>query len=347
MAVRVALGASRLRLVRDVLTENVLIAGCGGGVAVVVGYGILRWILFWMPQHSLPPAVHVGMDTSTLLFTLVVAIGAGLLFGIAPAVQATTPNLVTALKQDRSGTSGANPGRRVRGALVVTEITLAFVLLVASGLLMRSFVNLLDIDPGFDPTDVLTAGLPLTPAQHSDPAELNAYLDAIRAAVETVPGVRRVAMTSALPLQGWGYGVPYSIADRAGADRVNRRRAFFKTVSPSYVDALGITLLAGRVLNGTDTPAARRVAMINETFANREFPGENPIGRRILVQTIAPGNTALGPEVGWEIVGVVAGEKITGLGDAISAGMYVSDRQSPAYDVHLIVRTGVPPQSLE
>ncbi len=127
MAVRLALGASRRHLVRDVLIENVLIAGCGGVVAVVVGYVILRWILFWMPQHSLPPAVHVGMDMSTLLFTLMVAIGAGLLFGIAPAVQATTPNLVTALKQDRSGTSGANPGRRVRGALVVTEITLAFV----------------------------------------------------------------------------------------------------------------------------------------------------------------------------------------------------------------------------
>src|SRR4029453_18797100 len=141
---------------------------------------------------------------------------------------------------------------------VVAEIALAFVLLVASGLLMRSFFKLLDVDPGFDATNVLTAGLPIYPEQHPDPVELNTYLASIRAAVAAVPGVRETAMTSALPLEGWGFGIPYAIADRGLTDRVTRRRAFFKIVSPSYFDVLGIRLRAGRVLSDTDTAGARR-----------------------------------------------------------------------------------------
>ena len=220
-------------------------------------------------------------------------------------------------------------------------------LLVASGLLMRSFFKLLDIDPGFNATNVLTAGLPINQEQHPDPVELNAYLASISAAVEAVPGVRETAMTSALPLQGWGYGVPYSIADRELTDPANRRPAFFKIVSPSYFDALGIKLLAGRVLSDNDRAGAPPVALINETLAKREFPDEDPIGRRILVREIVPGKTEFGQEIAWEIVGVIAGEKITGLGDAISAGMYVSNQQSPTYGINLIVRAGMPPQSLQ
>jgi putative ABC transport system permease protein len=176
---------------------------------------------------------------------------------------------------------------------------------------------------------------------------LNTYLASIGAAVEAVPGVRTTAITSVLPLEGWGYGVPYSIAGREVADPVNRRPAFFKIVSPSYFNALAITLRAGRLLSDTDTAGAPPVALINETLANREFPDEDPIGRRILVQEIVPGTTELGREIAWEIVGVIAGEKITGLGDAISAGMYVSNQQSPTYGISLIVRADMPPQSLQ
>jgi putative ABC transport system permease protein len=154
-------------------------------------------------------------------------------------------------------------------------------------------------------------------------------------------------MTSALPLQGWGYGVPYSIAGREVADRAGRRPAFFKIVSPSYFDALGIKLRAGRLLRATDAAGAPRVALINETLSRREFPDEDPIGQRILAREIVPGQTAFGQQVAWEIVGVVAGEKVTGLGDEFSAGMYVSNQQSSTYAVNLIVRAGVPPQSLQ
>jgi len=345
IAVRAALGASRWVLARQLLIENLLLSACGGIVGVGVGYAILKWIQSLIPPYTLPPAVDVGMDASVLLFTLTAAIVTGLLFGLAPAAR-TNPNLVSALKGAGPGTTAGSPGRRARGVLVVAEIALSFVLLVASGLLMRSFVKLLDVDPGFKAAKVLTAGLPVDQGQHPDPIELNAYLDSITAAVEAVPGVRETAITSALPLQGWGYGVPYAITGRELTDRASRRSAFFKIVSPSYFHALGIRLLAGRVLSGRDLAGGPPVTLINETLARREFAGEDPIGRRILVRELVPGKTDYGEQIAWEIVGVIAGEKITGLDDDISAGMYVSNRQSPTYAVNLIVRTDVPPHSL-
>jgi putative ABC transport system permease protein len=130
-------------------------------------------------------------------------------------------------------------------------------------------------------------------------------------------------------------------------DAASRRPAYFKIVSPSYFDTLGIKLLAGRVLNDNDVAGAPRVALINETLAKREFPGEDAIGRRILVREIEAGKTEFGQQIAWEIVGIVASEKINGLGDDISAGMYVSNQQSPTYRINLIVRAGMPPESLQ
>jgi putative ABC transport system permease protein len=347
IAVRAALGASRWRLVRQLLIEHVVLSACGGILGVGVGYAMLQWIQSLIPPDTLPPAVDIGMDSSVLLFTSIGAVVTGLLFGVAPAAQATNPSLVSALKEGGHGRTAGSPGRRVRSALVIAEVAVAFVLLVASGLLMRSFFRLLDIDPGFTAANVLTAGLPINQEQHPDPVQLNAYLASIRGAVEAVPGVRETAITSALPLQGWGYGVPYSIAGRQLTDGANRRPAFFKIVSPSYFDTLGIKLLAGRLLRDSDMPGGPPAAVINETLAKREFPGEDPIGHRILVREIVPGRTDFGEPIAWEIVGIIAGERITGMADEISAGMYVSNDQSPTYGINLIVRADLPPQSLQ
>jgi putative ABC transport system permease protein len=347
LAVRAALGASRWHLARQLLVETVVVSLCGGVVGVGVGYAMMKWIQSLIPPSTLPPAVDIRMDPSVVLFTLTVAVVTGLLFGGAPAAQMTNPSPASTLTEGRHGATAGRRGRRLRGSLVVAEIALAFVLLVASGLLMRSFLELLEIDPGFNATNVLTAGLPINPEEHPDPVELNAYLASITAAVHAVPGVRETAVTSALPLQGWGYGVPYSIAGRELRDLTDRRPAFFKMVSPSYFEALGIKLLAGRMLSDYDLAGAAPVTLINETLAKREFPDENPIGRRILVREIVPGKTEFGQEIAWEIVGVIASEKITGLGDATSAGMYVSNQQSPTYGINLIVRAGVPPRPLQ
>ena len=346
MAVRAAHGASRWRLVRQLLIEHVVIAVCGGIAGVGVGYAMLTWITSLLPRYSLPPAVEINLDTSVLLFTLVVAAATGVLFGSVPATQATKPDLVSALQEGRRGTT-AGSSSHLRAVLVVAQIALAFVLLVASGLMMRSVFELLDVNPGFDATDALTAGLPLNPVHHPDPAELNTYVAGILGAVQAVPGVRATAVTSALPLEGWGFGVPYAIAGRPPAAGQRRSRAFFKIVSPSYFHALGIALRSGRMLNDRDTAGAPPVAVINEALARREFPDESPIGRRILVPELVPGKTEFGREIGWDIVGVIAGERITGLGDEISAGMYVSNQQSPTYSLNLIARADVPPLTLQ
>ena len=345
-ALRAALGAGRWRLARQCLTEHVVLSVCGGIAGAGVAYSLIKWIRSLIPPSALPPAVDIGMDTSALLFTLIVAIGTGLLFGIVPAVRSTNPRLVGALVRGHATTAGT-PARRIRNVLVVAEIALAFVLLVGSGQLMRSFFKLLEVDLGFIAANVLTAGLPITQKQHPDPVELNTYLASIRAAVDAIPGVRETAITSVLPLRGWGYGLPYSIAGREQVDRDYRPSAFFKIVSPSYFHALGIKQLAGRVLSDNDRAGTPRVALINDMLAKREFANADPIGQRILVRELVPGKTGFGEEIAWEIVGVIASEKITGLGDEISAGMYVSNEQSPTHNIDLIVRAAMPPQSLQ
>ena len=347
MAVRVALGAGRWGLVRLVLLENMVISICGGIGGIGVGYALMKWIKSLIPPYTLPPAVDIGINVSVLLFAMAAAIATGLVFGMAPAAQALKPTLVNTMKEAGHGTTKGAPGRRLRAALVIAQIALVFVLLVASGLLMRSFLKLVEVDPGFDVTNVLTAGLPIREEQHRDPVELNAYLASIRHAVNSVPGVRDTAITSALPLQGWGFGVPYSIAGRDAQDGLHRRSAFFKIVSPSYFDVLGIKLLAGRPLTDHDISGAPPVALINETLAKREFLDHNPIGHRIVARQIVAGKAALGPSIDWEIVGVVANEKINGLGDEVSPGIYVSYQQSPTYTINLVVRTGALPQSLQ
>jgi predicted permease len=346
MALRAALGARRWDVIRQLQIESVLISVCGGIVGVGVGYALVRWIRSLIPPYALPPAVDISLDMSVLLFTSATAVLTGLLTGGAAALQTPQADLAATLKEGGHGATTASARRRVRGGLVVAEIALAFVLLVASGLLMRSFFKLLDVDPGFDATNVLTAGLPISQDQYPDPVELNTYLGSIRAAVDAVPGVRRSAITSVLPLKGWGFGTRYRIAGRESADPANRRRAFFKIVSPSYFDALGIRVRTGRVLSNNDRAGAPPAAVINETLARREFPGEDPIGRRILAPEIVTGRTELGQEIAWEIVGVIANEKITGLGDDVTAGMYVSNEQSPTYGISLIVRADMPAASL-
>lgn len=346
-AVRAALGAGRWRLAQQSLTEHVVLSVCGGVAGAGVAYLMMKWIVSLIPPSALPPAVDIGMDSSALLFTFIVAVVTGVLFGMVPARRSMNPTLVDTLKNGSQATTLGGPARRIRSGLVVSEIALAFVLLVGSGQLMRSFFKLLEVDPGFVAANVLTAGLPITQRQHPDPAELNAYLASIRAAVEAVPSVRETAIASALPLRGWGYGLPYSIAGRGQADRGYRPSAFFKIVSPSYFHTLGIKRLAGRVLSENDRAGTPRVAVINQTLARREFANADPIGQRIVVRELVPGKTGFGEEIAWEIVGVIAGEKINGLGDEVSAGMYVSNEQSPTYTVDLIVRADMPPQALQ
>ncbi len=347
VAVRAALGAGRWRLIRQFLTENVILSVAGGVLGVGFGYAFMTGLKLLVPPNTLPAEADVKLNLHVLLFSLAISLLTGILFGMAPALQASSPDLGGAMKESGRSSTSSKTNRRLRDGLVVAEIALAFVLLAGSGLLLRSFSSLLHVDPGFDSTNVLTMNFPLAQSQYPDPAQLNRYLRGIQAAIEAVPGVRNAAVASALPLQGWGYGMPFQIVGQPELDRAHRPGGFFKMVSPSYFAALGIKLRQGRVLNEHDVQGAPPVTVINETFAKKYFPSQNPIGQRVRIQQIVPGQTALGPEIPWEIVGVIADEKISSLDDVTSAGFYMSNQQSPAYGVGLVVRGNLAPTALE
>jgi putative ABC transport system permease protein len=347
VVVRASLGAGRWALIRQFLVEHVLLAALGGALGILVGYVTMKGMLLLLPPFPFAREISIGLDGRVLVFAVGVAILTGVLFGLAPALQATKPDLASAMKEDNRSSSGSGSRRRLRDGLVVLEVALAFVLLVGSGLMMRSFLGLMNVDAGFDDTNILTMRLPMATESLPDAEQLNRYLSEVRTAVEAVPGVRQAAYSCAPPMQGTCYGMPMQPAGQPIVDRSTRRGGFFKIVSPSYFSTLGIPIIKGRALSDRDARNAPPAMVINERLARRFFENQEPVGQRLLIQEIIPGKTELGSEISWEIVGVIRDEKIGGPADTQSAGVYVSHEQSPVYGMVLNVRTDVNPLSLQ
>ena len=341
IAIRSAVGASRWALLRQFLTESMVISIVGGAVGLLVGQLALGGLKVVVPPYSLPSEADVTLDGRVLLFSFGLTLLTGVFVGLLPAWQAARPDLTHSLKQGGVGTSTGGSHSRIRSTLVVTEIALAFVLLVGAGLLIRSLDNIGRVDPGFDSTNVLTFQLPISQERYPDTEALHAYLEQIDTGLRALPGVTGVAMTSALPMEGWGYGMPFQIADQKTVDRANRQSCFFKMVEASYFSTLRMRLQVGRTLAATDHHGTPPVAVINQTMAKKFFKDTNPIGKRILVQEIVPGKTALGDEIPWEVVGVVADEAVGGLDQNRddSPGMYVTNEQSPVYYLGVVIRS--------
>ena len=345
VAIRAAMGGSRTRLVRQFLTESVLLAGLGGSVGVLVGWQLLLAMNRWIPRFLLPAEADVRLDARVLIFAAAIAVATGILFGIAPAVHGVRTDLVGSLKEGgRAATSGSGR-KQIRNTLVVAEIALAFVLLSGAGLLLRSFYQLQQVNPGFDSTNVITMELPLSLQQYPDGPRIVGYQQQVMEKVQAVPGVRSAAVANSLPLEGWADGMHFQIEGRPFVDPSNRPDCGFKTASPSYLSAVGLRLLRGRWLAETDTAATIPVTVINETMAKQNFQGQDPLGQRILIDQLIPGQPAVGPEIPWQVVGVVADEKIHKL-DESSAGLYVSYKQSPSLGTALVVRGAMDPARL-
>jgi len=349
VAIRAALGAGRWRLVRQFLTESVVLSMIGGALGLLVAWGGLKALKIGIPPGIVPPNVYVAMDGRVLLFVLLISVMTGVVFGVFPAIKATRPDQATVIKQGGHGASASRARQRLRGSVVVAEVALAFMLLTGAGLLIRSFFKMQAVDTGFDSTNVITAYLPISGKRFHSADEFRIYLRRIADRLREIPGVRDVALTSALPLQGWGYGMPFQIVGTTAVDPANRPACFFKMVSSSYFQTLGIRLTRGRLLDEHDVNGALPAAVINETMAKKYFPNENPLGRRILVEEIAFAKTALGPEIPWEIVGVIADEKVGGLGSSndYSPGMYVTHDQSPQTGQALVLRGTMAPDSIQ
>ena len=346
VAVRAALGAGRARLVRQFLTENVLLAAVGGVLGIGVGYGLMVWLKYMLPPFFLPAAIDVEMDVRVLGFALVLAMTTGVVFGLAPALSATKPDLAGAMKEGGRGAAGDSARRRLRSTLVIIEVALAFILLTGGGLLVRSFFRMMNVELGFDATNVLTMGLPIASDRFEDPAELTAYVRQMVERVAAVPGVIGAASTDALPLQGFNNGMPFLIAGRDQVDRANRQSCGFKMVDAKYFRVLGIQIIKGRGLTDRDVKGSPPVAVINQAMVRRFFGDQDPIGQHLLIQDIVPGKPQLGPEIPWEVVGVIADERTSSLEGTVRPGVYVPFEQSPSTFISIVVRSAVEPATL-
>jgi predicted permease len=344
-AVRSALGASRMRLLRQFLTESAVLAGLGGAIGVGLGFGLMKILKASIPQFMLPSEADVHLDLTVLLFTAAIVILTVLLFGLAPAFQTARVDVTHSLKEGARGAGTSTGRKRLQNSLVVIEVAIAFVLLSGAGLLGRSFYRLQQVDPGFESTNVLTASLPMTFDDYPDGPRILSYLGRIMENIHAVPGVRDVAVTSTLPLEGWGFGMPFQVDGQQLKDRAHRPACFFKIVSPSYFSALEMHLVKGRALAESDAQGNLPVAVVNQEMVKRYFKDQDPVGKRVLIEQIIPSKHELGPEVPWLVVGVVRDEKVAGLDDD-SAGMYVSYKQSPVADSNLIVRGAIDPNLL-
>ena len=304
MAVRSALGASRATVFAQLLTESLLLALAGGALGVGAGYAMLQGLIAVMPPNTLPSEADLRLNLPILLFTLAATTLAGILSGCVPAWYASRIDPGEALKE--GGRTGTSAGKhRLRRILVIGEFALALPLLAGAGLAIHSFWNLLHADLGVSTDHVLTFFLPVPDTRSKDPALIVAYYRQMLASIDAVPGVSHATAMTGVPLQGAGFGMPFTLAGKpAYADPSLRPGAGFGMVTPDYFQTFGIRVEQGRTFNGQDTDSSVKVAMVNQDFVNKYLKGMDPLQQRVVVEQLIPGVTKLGPPVEWQIVGV-------------------------------------------
>lgn len=311
-AIRAAMGAGRVRIVRQLLTESIVLSVLGGALGLALGYAGVRALLAVSPAGLPRIGEHgaaVGLDWRVLLFTLGIALLTGILFGLAPALGASRPDLNTTLKEssNRSGTGFRQS--KGRSLLVISEVSLALVLLIGAALLIRTFMALRSVNPGFDPHHVLTLEMALTGNHFSTSADVARVAFDGRQRLDAIPGVEASSMSCSLPLQG-GYGLPFNILGRPTGKSPWSGGAEWRSVSPGFFSVFHIPVLEGRDFTEQDDASAPGVVIINEAMARKYWPKQDPVGQQILI------GKGIGPqfvEKPREIVGVVGDIRDGGL----------------------------------
>ncbi|MBA3888123.1 MAG: ABC transporter permease [Acidobacteria bacterium] len=284
IAVRVALGASRFHIVRQLLVESVVLAVAGG----LAGLLVASWsvsLFVSTTVSTLPRAQNIGIDWPVVLFALALSTVTGIVFGLVPAVQAARMPIRESLNEEGRGGSGGARQRRLRSTLVVAEIGLALVLLIGAGLLLRSFAALTQVPPGFNPSNLLVVNLPLSPQEYGDSSVRQAYVDRLVARVQVLPGVEMAALATTLPMAGAGATIHFNRAAYPPDGPGDYVMTGYRAVTPGYLHTLGVPLRRGRMLAERDRAGAPMVAVINESMARQYFPGRNAIGERIQLGT--------------------------------------------------------------
>jgi len=346
-AVRTSLGATRIILFNQFLSENLVLAAIGGGLGIAVGSVLLRVLVAELPPNYLPSEADVALNLPVLLFSLAATTTAGALFGCVPAWHASRIDPNEALKEGgRSGTGVLR--HRLRKTLVVCEFAVALTLLSGAGLALHSLWNLSRVDLGFSANHLLTFLLepPKEDPPKEDPpqaAHIVTFYREVLDRIKTVPGVVNVEAATGMPLQGTRFGMPFSIAGQTVTDPATRPGAGFEMVSPEYYETLGIHILRGRRFNEQDSATAPRVAIVNEAFVHRFMNGLNPLTQRLLIEQLIPGQTKLGPLVEWQIVGVSRNIRNSGMRGEGFPVIDVPFQQSPWPGAAVAVRTSGDP----
>lgn len=339
IAVRSAMGASRAQIVRQFLAESVLLSMVGGVLGIFLAVLLLHGVLQLLPS-DLPRAGSIGVDSTVLAFSLAISFVTGLLFGVLPALRTARVDPSVAL---RDGTRTASSGRgqhRLHNSLVIAQTAVGLVLLIGAGLLIRSFVRVLQVDPGFDRRNLLTASLSLPENRYSRDQQIAFYQDLLPR-LRTLPGVTSVSAGWPLPLSSNGIGIGFDIEERPlpeGERAISR----LSIIQPGYFQTLRIPVVRGREFQDTDTTKSKPVVVVNQAFANKYFPGEDVIGKRI--------NPGIGDgvitEVKREIVGLVGDVKVGELTKELVPEMYLPFAQSVVTSPKIVIRTANNPVAL-
>jgi predicted permease len=333
IAARFALGASRGDVVRQLVAESMTIAVLGGAFGLLLATWAVQAIVTF-GADLIPRVLEIGLDPLALGFTVLVTLVTGLGIGLLPALQASGVNVLETLKEASRGSTGT--GQRLRASLLVTEVSLSLVLLIAAGLLLTSFARLQRVEPGFQSDGIFTAQLVLPP-QRYDREKLVAFYEALYQRLATLPGSTSAALTDRLPLTGAQTPAPIAVVGRPLPPMSERPNANRHLVSPRYFHTLGIPLRVGRDFDERDSARVPHVVIINETFARRYFPGEDPVGRTLI--------TGMG-QLPSQIVGVVADVRSTSLNTPPEADYFLPALQRPETFTNILVRTDTSPAAM-
>jgi predicted permease len=340
IAVRAAVGAGRARLIRQLLTESTLLSLMGGGLGLLLAFGAIRVLRLFGPD-TLPRLNEIGLDTRVLLFTFFVSLITGIVFGLAPALRASRVDLNEVLKdggRGSAGGSGFDGGRhRKRDLLIISEVALSLVLLIGAGLLLRTYQRIQDANPGFDTHNVLSFRVALPAAKYKGEAITNFYKQ-LNEHIRALPGVEETGIAYSLPMSSvalaWGPVTIEGYVPKNSADFVMSNQRF---VSPGYFRAMGVPLTRGRYFDARDVKDAPPTVMINESLAQRFWPNQDPLGKRV----------SLGEKDSWRtIVGVVHDAKEFSVDKDVPIGVYFPAEQIPIRSMFVVVRTSSPPEPM-
>ena len=341
--VRLALGASGARIIRQLLTESVLLSALGGLLGMVLAYWGVDVIVAISPE-SLSRVAETELDVTVLAFTAAVSLLTGVVFGLVPSLLVSKTNLAESLKEGRRGATASVQTSRARSVLVVAEVALALVLLVGAGLLINSFVRLQQVAPGFDPAQTLTFNVAPSAARTSSPQRIADFYQELTSRLKELPGVVNAGVVFQLPLSGSGAATSVQIAGRENA--ADPSMVVFHMASPGYFQTMGIPVARGRDFTDRDTLSAPPVLIVNQAFARQHFPDDDPIGKRVGVgfSTIPVKDDESGLR---EIVGVVADVKHGSLQTAAQPEIYFAQSQMPMSAMTVVVRAAGDPRALQ